>query len=124
MATTEQDTPAAAEPSAEREAVFDTFRRWGYLQATLDPLGQDLAPEPFPSPVPEGPLAAAARAIYCGSIAIEFMHILNTERRQWLQAQMEQPPQPPDQPRILSELIRADIFEQVIQSRYQIGRAA
>ncbi len=120
--TTEQGTPAVtaatSESEAERDAIFDIFRRWGYLQAALDPLDQYLAPEPFPTPALEGPLADAARAIYCGSIGVEFMHIPDTERRQWLQAQMEQPPQPSDQQRILSELIRADIFEQTIQSRY------
>ena len=25
--------------SEERERVFDAFRRWGYLEASLDPLG-------------------------------------------------------------------------------------
>src|ERR1039458_3476517 len=130
--TTEQDTPAATVTvpgsghgsGAEREAVFDIYRRWGYLQAALDPLGQYLAPEPFPTPAPDGPATAAARAVYCGSIGVEFMHIENRARRQWLQQQMEEPAQRPDWPgwpdqaRILSELIRADLFEQVIQSRY------
>src|SRR6266702_610141 len=108
---------ATATPD-QREAVFDLFRRWGYLQATLDPLGQYLAPEPFPTPAPEGEFAAEARAFYCGSIGIEFMHIADTAQRQWLQAQIEQTPQKSDQAHVLSDLIRADIFEQVIQSRY------
>jgi len=25
--------------SSERERIFEAFRRWGYLEATLDPLG-------------------------------------------------------------------------------------
>jgi 2-oxoglutarate dehydrogenase E1 component len=29
----------------ERETIFDIFRRWGYLQASLDPLGQYLPPQ-------------------------------------------------------------------------------
>ncbi len=102
----------------QRDPHFDIFRRWGYLQATLDPLGQYLPPEPFPTPVPEGEFAAQARGFYCGSIGAEFMHIANTAQRQWLQEQMEQTPPQPDQTRILTNLIRADIFEQVIQSRY------
>jgi len=109
---------ASAETHEQREAVFDIFRRWGYLQAALDPLGQYLAPEPFPTPAPEGELAAHPRAFYCGSIGIEFMHIVNTAQRQWLQARIEQTPPAPDQAHILTNLIRADIFEQVIQSRY------
>jgi 2-oxoglutarate dehydrogenase E1 component len=119
MATSTQHfTPDASADPDQREAVFDIFRRWGYLQATLDPLGQYLAPEPFPTPAPEGNLTTEARAIYCSSIALEFMHIANNEQRQWLQQQMEQTPPTPDQAHILTRLIRADIFEQVIQSRY------
>jgi 2-oxoglutarate dehydrogenase E1 component len=119
MATTTQNfTAGATGDPDQREGVFDIFRRWGYLQATLDPLGQYLAPEPFPTPAPEGYLAAEARAIYCGTIGIEFMHIPDNEQRLWLQRQMEQTPATPDQARVLTDLIRADLFEQVIQSRY------
>jgi 2-oxoglutarate dehydrogenase E1 component len=46
------------------------------------------------------------------------MHIPSPEQRQWLQERMEQKPPTPDQALILTQLIRADIFEQVIQSRY------
>ena len=102
----------------ERETVFDIFRRWGYLQASLDPLGQYLPPEPFPTPAPEGEFAAEARRYYCGTIAAEFMHIPSPEHRQWLQEKMEQKPPKPNQAHILTQLIHADLFEQVIQSRY------
>jgi 2-oxoglutarate dehydrogenase E1 component len=102
----------------ERETTFEIFRRWGYLQASLDPLGQYLPPEPFPTPAPEGETAAEARGYYCGTIAAEFMHIPSPEQRQWLQERMEQKAPAADQALILSQLIRADIFEQVIQSRY------
>jgi len=114
---TEQiSTPASDQ--AQREAVFNVFRRWGFLQATLDPLGQYLPPEPFPVATPEGDLAKEARGYYCGTIGVEFMHIANPTHRQWLQQQMEQPAPAVDQKRILTGLIRAEIFEQVIQSRY------
>ncbi len=109
--------PETAAPSRDAE-VLDTFRRWGYLQASLDPLGQYLPPEPFPVAVPEGEAAQTARRFYCGTIAAEFMHITDPERREWIQAQIEQTPPKPDQRRILTQLIRADLFEQVIQSRY------
>jgi 2-oxoglutarate dehydrogenase E1 component len=114
-------TLAASTPAVdhkERETTFDIFRRWGYLQASLDPLGQYLPPEPFPTPAPEGESAALARSFYCGTIAAEFTHITDPERRQWLQDQMEQAPSTPNQRHILTQLIRADIFEQVAQSRY------
>ncbi len=107
-----------------REATFDVFRRWGYLQTTLDPLGQYLPKEPFPVALPEGEedAAAEARSYYCGTIGVEFMHIANAEKREWLQQQMERGGSAAavgiDQKRVLTQLIKADIFEQVIQSRY------
>ena len=110
--------PPAWSESAQRDSVLDIFRRWGYLQATLDPLGQYLPPEPFPVPIPEGDLAQEARGYYCGTIGVEFMHIASQGQRQWLQQQMEQTAPPVDQKRIFAGLVRAEIFEQVIQSRY------
>ena len=115
-------TLTASTPAVEqhdREQIFDIFRRWGYLQANLDPLGQYLPPEPFPIAItPEGDIAAEARRYYCGNFAVEFMHIPNLEQRQWIQDQLERPAPKPYQAHILTELIRADLFEQVIQQRY------
>jgi 2-oxoglutarate dehydrogenase E1 component len=116
----------ATESNPSREAVFDIFRRWGYLQASLDPLGQYLPPEPFPTPAPDGPAAQEARRYYCGTIGAEFMHIPSPERRAWIQERLERDITGDtaaangllEQKRILSDLIRADLFEQVIQQRY------
>jgi 2-oxoglutarate dehydrogenase E1 component len=123
MATTPGTEPQTSpenqtEQAREREDVFNLFRTWGHLQATLDPLGQFLPPEPFPIVPPEGEATAEARSFYCGTIAAEFMHIGNMERRQWLQSQMEQTYTPKNQAHILTQLIKAELFEQVIQSRY------
>jgi len=110
----------AAWSAERRETTFEVFRRWGYLQTTLDPLGQYLPKEPFPVAVPEGEEDAAdeARGYYCGTIGIEFMHIANAEKREWLQEQMERKAPKVDQKRVLTHLIKADLFEQVIQQRY------
>jgi 2-oxoglutarate dehydrogenase E1 component len=111
--------PSAASDSAAREATFDIFRRWGYLQASLDPLGQFLPPEPFPTPAPDGPDSEAARAIYCGSIGAEFMHIPSPEKRAWIQNRLENDTTfTPNTARIVTGLIRADLFEATIQQRY------
>ena len=113
-------TQQQASNPERREHVFEIFRRWGYLQTSLDPLGQYLAPQPFPVQMPEGSddAAAEARAFYCGTIGVEFMHIANPDQREWLQAQMEQSAPSVDQPKVLTGLIKAEIFEQVIQARY------
>jgi 2-oxoglutarate dehydrogenase E1 component len=124
--TAKTTTQAAtlAPSGSTRETVFEIFRRWGYLQATLDPLQQYLPAEPFPIDVPEGDEAAQiaqeARGYYCGNIALEFSHIASPEKRQWLQEQMEQPTAATkeQQARTLTQLIKADLFEQVIQQRY------
>jgi 2-oxoglutarate dehydrogenase E1 component len=112
------DTQTETEQQTSREAAFDFFRRWGYLQAALDPLGQFYPPEPFPTPAPVGSDADAARRIYSSSIGAEFMHIASPEKRSWIQEQLEAGFTAADPARILTSLIRADIFEQVIQQRY------
>src|SRR5216683_3277998 len=102
----------------EHERVFDAFRRWGYLEATLDPLGLF---EPLKQPDLEGlsgEAAEEARRIYCGTIGAEFMHLPEPERRRWIAERMEGPQSEVDQKRTLERLIRADLFEQVLQSRY------
>ncbi|MFY9803807.1 MAG: 2-oxoglutarate dehydrogenase E1 component [Candidatus Acidiferrales bacterium] len=102
-----------------QERVWDAFRRWGYLQANLDPLG-GMAPVPMPELEVSGPEAEAARQFYCGPIGVEFMHIPEREKRQWIQERMETEFETPaaDRERILDWLVRAEIFEQVLQTRY------
>ena len=47
------------------------------------------------------------------------MHIADPERRQWIQERMEsQQQEPVDRARVLDHLVRADVFEQTIHSRY------
>ena len=107
-------TPAQG---TERERVFEAFRRWGYLQADLDPLGL-FRPHAHPELGLSGPVAQEARRYYCGSIGAEFAHIADPERRRWIAERMESPAPSLDQRHILERLIRADLFEQVMQSRY------
>jgi 2-oxoglutarate dehydrogenase E1 component len=103
---------------SQRDQIFDAFRRWGHLQSKLDPLGQYLQPEPIPELHFDGEDAEEARRYYCGSIGVEFMHLPDSARREWVQERMEQPASASNQQQILEQLIQADLFEQVIQSRY------
>src|SRR5277367_6143008 len=107
--------PAAAEQ--DRERIFDAFRRWGYYEATLDPIGL-FKPLRHPDLAFTGPVAEEARSFYCGTIGAEFMHLAEPERRQWIGERMEAAAPKPNQAKILERLIRADLFEQVLQARY------
>ncbi len=116
--------PAQLSAASIRDLVFNSFRRWGYLQAQLDPLGQELDALPLPEDLPPGAAEediAAAKRIYCGTVGAEFMHIADRSRREWVAARLEKTPRKlsqKEQRAVLSQLIRADLFEQVIQSRY------
>src|SRR6266700_2452712 len=101
----------------ERERVFDAFRLWRYLEADLDPLGF-LAPVPHPELQIESEFAQEARNVSCGTIGAEFMHIPDPERRRWIQERLEGGPAPVDHEFVLDQLIRADLFELVLQQRY------
>ena len=112
-------TAAVLEPPREdRERIFDLFRLWGYLQADLDPLGL-FKPIVHPELQISGEFADQARHYYCGTIAVDFMHIADPERRRWIQQHMETDAQPGVDPdHVLDLLIRADLFEHVLQQRY------
>ena len=102
----------------KQERILDSFRRWGYLQADLDPVGH-FAPLAHPDLELTGDEADAARRIYSGTIGVEFMHIPDPERRHWIQERMESELAAPiDRAHVLDQLVRADVFEQTIHSRY------
>ena len=103
--------------NGKRERVFDEFRRWGYLEADLDPLGF-MRPVNIPELQIEGEAAQEARRVYCGTIGVEFMHIADGERRRWIQERMEGPQSEVDQQAALEQLIHAELFELVLQQRY------
>ncbi len=114
IAESSSTSPASQE---ERERVFEIFRRWGYLEADLDPLGF-LRLDPAPELQVESEFAHEARRVYCGTVGAEFMHIADGERRRWIEEQMEGAQPEVRQSDVLDQLIRADLFEQVLQQRY------
>ena len=116
--TQERPVLVPREGDQERERIFDAFRRWGYCEANLDPLG--IFP-PLKHPELEGlsgEVADEARRLYCGTIGADFMHVLEPERRRWIIERLEAPAPKVDPHKILERLIRADLFEQVLQARY------
>src|ERR1700749_1136875 len=104
----------------ERERVFSAYRQFGYLEGDLDPLGF-LRPRDTPELEHDGEYAREARAIYSSTIGVEVNHIYSPERRRWIFERMESGDfevTPDHQQRILDLLVRADVFEQVMQQRY------
>ena len=108
---------AIEQRSAEDQRVFESYRRWGYLAVNLDPLGF-LKPIVHPELIVDGPAAAAARTFYCGTIGAEFVHIDDPQRRRWISDRLESDAPQPERAYILERLIRAELFEQVLQARY------
>lgn len=108
----------SSEDAAQRGLVFDRFRRWGYLAASLDPLGF-FSPPPQPELEGPGELDSEARRIYCQTIGADFMHLADPERRKWIAQRMEIPSTAkPDRERILDRLVRTELFEQTLQARF------
>jgi 2-oxoglutarate dehydrogenase E1 component len=103
--------------SLEESAALDAYRRWGYFEATLDPLG--LRKPPMHPDLPrDGEAVRRAREWYCGPIGVEFMHIPDPVRRRWIQERMERPAPTIDTASVLERLVRADLFEEVLHGRY------
>jgi 2-oxoglutarate dehydrogenase E1 component len=109
--------PIEPVPDTGRD-IMDNFRRWGYLQAKLDPLGQYLQPQIVPELDVTGPLADRARRLYCGTTGIEFMHVADSAKRHWVETWFEYEQPQPNRQHILDLLVRADIFEEVLHVRY------
>ena len=140
--------PAAAAPQAI--GIFDlihSYRELGHLVATLDPLGGNQDTHPLLEPrefgfgdadlgrVVEcptfrgfsrgtlGDLLARLRATYCRTLGVEYMHIVDKGRRDWLKERMEptanQPDlTPADRRYLLSLLTAAEGFEQFLHTKY------
>ncbi len=63
--------------------------------------------------------AEEPRRLYCGTLGAEFMHISDARVRAWICHKMEEAPKPLRSPaQVLKRLIQADLFEQMLQTRY------
>jgi len=129
------------------EKLIQAYRESGHLAAKLDPFGRpretpehldpafygltdddldravDAATLGFTSRVTLRSVVDRLREIYCGSIGVEFMHVLDADHRAWLLERFEgsgRNPQlsPKDRVLILELLTRADSFERFLGKRY------
>jgi 2-oxoglutarate dehydrogenase E1 component len=148
MAPQAADTRVADHKEAGVLKLINAFRVRGHENAQLDPLGR-----PHHEPVPDltlefhdlsdsdldqefdtGSLAAPermklreivdlCRRVYCGSIGVEYMHIVDTEKRRWLQERLEgcggeYSPTAEKQKGVLRQLLAAEGIERYLHTRY------
>ena len=139
--------PAAAS-QARVDALIFAYRSLGHLLACLDPLEAcptdhpllnpaafDLKPEDMaqtfhapaflgdPNELALGRILAVLKETYCRKIGVEYMHIQDPGERAWLQERMESGRNRPElsgeeRIRIMADLTRATMFEQVLNSKY------
>ncbi|HXQ51308.1 MAG TPA: 2-oxoglutarate dehydrogenase E1 component [Stellaceae bacterium] len=142
------DLHRAALDSIRAVALIRGFRVRGHLIANLDPLGlSGLASHPDLEPATYGfteadldrpifindllgfqtaslrEIVAALKAIYCGNVGVEYMHIQGLEERRWIQARIEVPRNqteftPEGKRAILERLTAAEQLERFLDRRY------
>jgi 2-oxoglutarate dehydrogenase E1 component len=129
------------------DSMVQNYRILGHTQAQIDPLAQarpetpaltpsalDLEDVPLETVVSSryfqqsrsmtlGEMIDALRAIYCGPIGVEFMHIQNETVREWVRERMETRialPQPDaaSQKRLLRCLMESETFEQFVHTKF------
>jgi 2-oxoglutarate dehydrogenase E1 component len=131
------------------QRLINAYRIRGHQRATLDPLGlmerahvpdlelgfHDLSAADLDTvfqigiqnfSMPEGQLSdiiSALEKTYCGSVGAEYMHIVDTEERLWLQNRLEGVIGKPEFPteiktHLLERLTAAEGLEKYLQSRY------
>ena len=138
----------ATQDSLRALMLIRAYRMRGHLIADLDPLGlqgKDIHPELDPASLGfteadmDRPIfidhvlgleTASLREIleilkrtYCGTFAVEFMHITDPEQKSWLQQRIEGPDKdisftPEGKKAILNKLVEAEGFENFLNAKY------
>jgi len=142
-------TTAADQKQVKVLQLINAYRFRGHQHANLDPLGlwkqetvqdlslnfHDLSKDDLEREFNVGSLAVgkdtmklrdiheALESIYCGSIGAEYMHIVSTEEKRWIQQRLEGVLGKPkfakeQQTKILKELIAADGMEKYLGSKF------
>ena len=110
---------AGAAADAADDRVIDAFRRWGYLEAALDPLGL-VAPRPHPRAARRGERRRPARAAVVLRPDRRRVHAHPRPGAQALGAGAHGAADSARSTRdaVLERLVRADLFEEVLHGRY------
>jgi 2-oxoglutarate dehydrogenase E1 component len=104
------------------DPVADAYRRWGFLQAGIDPL-ERISPVEHPDIADARALGSRQdnekwRSIYCGPIGFEFMHMVERERVEWMRDAIEAGPPEVDSRWVLSRLMDTELFERFLHLKY------
>ncbi len=140
-------SPQVAEKHARVLRLIHAFRARGHRIADSNPLtpapadfpeldpahyglGDDDLEQPFfAGDLPGGPIQTLAqildrlRSTYCRKIGVEFTHIQDPGRRQWLMQQMEEHENdttqlPEERLRILEKICAAELFERFLHTKF------
>ncbi|HWB20321.1 MAG TPA: thiamine pyrophosphate-dependent enzyme, partial [Phycisphaerales bacterium] len=116
---------ADLDPLGLRQPSIEDLRlqKFSFGEADLDTLF-DPGTVPLPRPAPLRDILELLRDTYCRTIGVEYMHVQDPERRNWLQQRMEADRNHPDYTAeqklsILRSLIEADGFENFLDRRYK-----
>ncbi len=104
------------------DPLADAYRRWGYLQADLDPMGR-IEPYEHPDVADARAMSSASdvnawRSVYCAKIGFEFMHMVERDRVDWMREVIEAGPPKPDRNWILERLMETELFEKFLHTKY------
>jgi len=111
-------TPAGEANAPAEAAAAEIIRRYGYLQAQIDPLNR--------LPKVRHPLldslsdttSAELKRIYCGPIGLETAHIADAGVLGWFSERLEGDVPAPDSKFLLKRLAEAELFEKFLHTRY------
>ena len=152
MSDSTLDDPRPARDAVRLQRLIDAYRIHGHTDAQLDPLGLT-EPEPHEDLHPEthgfsredydrrvycddafglelttvSEVLAAARAAYCGTVGVEYMHIQDPVERGWIRERFEDAINRPGdayghssdhRTAILERLTAAESFEQFLHKKY------
>ena len=103
------------------EKAAELIRRWGYLKADLDPLGE-VPPSPHRD-LDEALELESSKIdqlveIYCSKVGAEFMHMPYPDRCDWVADRMEHFIPQFSQEQILRRLVSAERLESFIHTKY------
>ena len=140
-------SPQVAEKHARVLRLIHAYRARGHRTADSNPLGHEITYFPeldpahyglgeedidqpfFAGDLPGGPIQTLGqivdrlRSTYCRRIGVEFTHIQDPGRRQWLMQQMEENENdttqgPEERLRILEKICAAELFERFLHTKF------